>query len=1801
MSSPGSCDSSVAILWSVSPSTGWTISSGSVGSDEGFPSDPTSWTSGSYNINFNFSVAGSYEVKMVIGNGCGSDTMTRYICVVAPPDAAFTLPTHTGCTPLRVPITNTSVIVPSCSVVRYNWLITKIRSTCIADSLTDYFYYSGTSSTSFAPSIQFNNEGSYTIRLQATNICRTVLSRLDTVIVKRKPEANIVVPDSICFGQTIAPTISGLKSCGDSILSYSWLFSGGSPASSSLATPGSVSYSTTGPKTITLSVVNSCGSVTRTKTIYVIAPPSANAGRDSFFCSGGSYQLGVPSITGNTYSWSPSTGLSSASISNPILTLINSDTIPHVYSYVLTVSNTLRCVSYDTVFITVNPIPRIVVRPSPAVICAGSSVLLTASGANTYTWSPSTGLSATTGAVVSANPSITTVYTIIGRITSTGCIGSAIDSVKVNPIPIVTPSATQTICSGTNSTSITHSSSTPGSIFSWSTSSIGVSGVIPISGTGVIPAFTLVNIGTTRGTVIITVIDTANGCASIPIYDTIYVNPTPIATASIPNQVICSGDTTAVVRFTSSVLGTTYTWTGTAPIGVSGYLTSGSTDSISRQVIINTNSTNAVVTYTITPRANGCNGASITYYDTIRPAPITTFSTTTQTICSGNTSAAVTLNSSTPGVVFSWTSTPPLGTSGVITSGTSTIPAQTIYDSTYFPVTINYIARATTSGGVGCPGTLATYSIIVNPRPDVMASRLRDTICSNTYTNIRLSSHVSPTSYSWTVISPAGVAGATSGSDSVISQLLINSTSSPLTVVYTITPSSRGCTGIPITVTIVVNPTPNVIFSSANQTICSGDFTSIVTINSTTPGSIISWNLDSITGISGALLTGLNTIPPQRIYSSLTSTTVLNYIASISYDGCAGISDTYQITITPRPHINALDRVQTICTEDSTRNIILSSDVIGTSYSWYAVSGPLITGFISSGSGNVIPAQALFNASATKDTLRYIVQPSYNGCSGDSLECIIIVLPRPSIMAIPDTQELCSGSATIPIRITSTIRGTNLSWNASATDISGYIASGTSDTIPSQVLTNTSIIASQGVVDYSIYPVAAGCPGDTAHATILLNTIPIPNFMPSAFDGCSPLTLGFATNTLLLGTIDSIIFDWGDTTSNLTMYPRIIAPIWPAVNHTFYNNTTSPITYNITLHVYNGCGDTFITRSILVRPNNVEAFFTTNGVNSGCEPFTLNFTDLSSGAATTSWCFDYHAYNDSCAPGTSIIATSGSTISHTYNAGTYNVRIYVTDGCSFDTFSQLINVYSRPVADFIFIDSLCSSSLVTFNNTSVPSVGSVLTSQNWYFGDGDSSNSISPSHIYVNGGSYNVCLIVYSSLGCSDTICKNIFINKRPEISIVSNNTCFNQQPIRLFGVSVPPDTTFSLRYNWSLGDGNTSTTANPIYSYTSSGTYGLILIATDGICIDTAYSSVEIYPKVDAAFTLSDSILCDAPQTISVTNNSVGAVNYSWDFGNGDSSFLIAPIYTFLTAGTYQIQLIAESSNRCLDTAYKMIEIVPRPIINNIDIIPAEGCQPLLVDFHPDVLNASTYVWNFGDGTLPFTTSSINQSNLYNDTGIFSVVLYAYANPTCMDSLVLQDTIIVHENPISDFSYITGEAIGSNGGPIIFTNLSQGAIAYSWDFGDGAFSNEVDPIHRFIASSNIEIFLIAENIFGCKDTSSQILCRNCGELFVPNAFAPDFGAGSDLVRIWKPAGYGLQSYLAQVFNTYGELLWSSDKLVLTQPAEGWDGTYQGIAMPQDVYVWKIDAVFIDGSRWKGMLYKDSKVPKTIGDVTLIR
>jgi len=135
-------------------------------------------------------------------------------------------------------------------------------------------------------------------------------------------------------------------------------------------------------------------------------------------------------------------------------------------------------------------------------------------------------------------------------------------------------------------------------------------------------------------------------------------------------------------------------------------------------------------------------------------------------------------------------------------------------------------------------------------------------------------------------------------------------------------------------------------------------------------------------------------------------------------------------------------------------------------------------------------------------------------------------------------------------------------------------------------------------------------------------------------------------------------------------------------------------------------------------------------------------------------------------------------------------------------------------------------------------------------------------------------------------------------------------------------------------------------------------------------------------------------------------------------------------------------------------------------------------------------------------------------------------------------------------------------------------------------------------------VSLVATTQYGCKDTVRKSIFVIKKSLYVPNAFAPEYNAGSNLVQEWKPAGMGLLDYHAQIFNKWGELLWESTAITnddMKSPAEGWDGRYQGQVCHQGVYVWKIQAVFIDGTIWEGMSYKFQPRKKTIGDVTLIR
>ncbi|MBL0333943.1 MAG: proprotein convertase P-domain-containing protein [Chitinophagaceae bacterium] len=159
--------------------------------------------------------------------------------------------------------------------------------------------------------------------------------------------------------------------------------------------------------------------------------------------------------------------------------------------------------------------------------------------------------------------------------------------------------------------------------------------------------------------------------------------------------------------------------------------------------------------------------------------------------------------------------------------------------------TTTYSAVATLNG---CPSPAATTVITVNPVPTAVATPSTQNSCSGLpITNIVLSGTVPATTYNWTRNNTVAVTGIAASGSGNISGILTNTTSAPVTVTFTITPSTVNCTGTPITATVTVNPIPVITIAPTNTTVCAG---------TVTPISVVSAN----PGISGSLTTSSGAI-----------------------------------------------------------------------------------------------------------------------------------------------------------------------------------------------------------------------------------------------------------------------------------------------------------------------------------------------------------------------------------------------------------------------------------------------------------------------------------------------------------------------------------------------------------------------------------------------------------------------------------------------------------------------------------------------------------------------------------------------------------------------------------------------------------------------------------------------------------------------------------------------------------------------------------------------------------------------------
>jgi gliding motility-associated-like protein len=1110
------CTANSGRYWEITPSTGWVVTSGSLGNNGGFPNDFEGWNNGSQNLNVQFTTPGTYTITIFRKNSCfEASNDTRVICVEAPLVPTFTKSLTEGCGPVSVATTNTTNLANQCGDVTYLWNVTYFNTNCSTTSNAIWNYTNGTTAASPSPSFNFVTPGTYSIRVTMENGCGPVQSAIQTVVVKQPPTVDINAIAPICGASsvTINPQAS-ITNCGTDALSYQWSFPGGNPSTSTLANPGPISYSTSGSYTITLLVTNECGTTTNTEVFTISPVVMANAGTDVTICNGSTTLTGIGSGgtgSGYTYSWSPATGLSSATAQNPTA----SPTVTATYTLTVTNSN---CTATDQVTVYVNQVTAGTIAANQTICSGGDPVAFTVQtpatgqGTLTYQWQSSTGaafadIAGATDAIYDA-PALTQT-TNFRRITTSTLNGVACTAtsnsitVTVNNITAGTIGNDQTICTGgtpvaIQSTSVATASGTLA--YQWESSTDNVTWVTVPAATSVTYAPGALTQTTYYRRIARSTLNSVI-CSATSNVITITVVPDPVITVQpLTTQSLCQNQIATVlsVEATGGV-GTPYSyqWYSSATSGGTGTAITNATASTYTPPTA-TAGTRYYYCIVTSPGA-GCTVTSTVAEVIVIAAPVITTQPQSATLCAGATPAALTVahsgGSGTPS--YQWYSAPNATDAG------TPIPTATsaVYQPSGAGTGVFYYYCVITFSTGGCNAlTSNVAAITVNAVPSITTTQ-QATVCTGTAFTVTPANgggNTVPagTTYTWTAPTGTGFSGGSAQptGQTSISQILVNTTNAAVTATYTVTPTSNNCTGAPFTVTVTVQPRP--VMANITQTICSGESFSVTPLNNP-PTTIVPAGITYTWGdpvVTGGITGGEGGSNQPQIGGSLinptnTPQTATYTVIPVAPSGiCNGQSFTITVTVNPMPSVNA-PLAQTICS-GGTFTVTPANGTDGvipanTTYTWTAPAAvPGITGLASGTNQNNISG-TLTNTTNTAITVPYTVTPKSGNCTGQSFTVNITVQPVPTVGNIT-SQTLCNGSQTNAITFTGTAAGTVYNWTNNNTSI-GLAASGSGNIDAFLAINNSS---SPVTATITVTPSIGTCNGPATTFTITVNPAP---------------------------------------------------------------------------------------------------------------------------------------------------------------------------------------------------------------------------------------------------------------------------------------------------------------------------------------------------------------------------------------------------------------------------------------------------------------------------------------------------------------------------------------------------------------------------------------------------------------------------------------------------------------------------------------------------------------------------------------
>ena len=975
------------------------------------------------------------------------------------------------------------------------------------------------------PASDVDEVGCWEIKLIAVNpaACLSESVYTDTVNIEDIPDADFNDIGNICQNQQISLTDASniIEATCDITLpsetpTYVWVISPnsgyalGNDNDGNLTTLNTqnpvITFTEVGTYTVSLTVSTECGSDSHSETFDVLGNPTVSFPITSqTYCSTNTLLVDFANQITPTYStgFSAPTDyvwtVSGSGITNSDYAFVSgttaSDSLPTIqlnsfgtYNITVTVGSNCDTPASDTVVITLSQTPSITNTVTSQDVCSTDASLqfdfTTDVTGTTYSWVATenenlTGYneSGTTAFIPSQTITNTTntdqdlVYTITPI--ADGCAGTPFEyTLTIQPVPVIADKD-ETICDGeTFNIQPTDNSPTEivplGTTYSWSAPVSSPTGAITGGSSASAQSSisqTLTNTTDSPSTLTYTVQSEYNGCKGDPFEVVITVNPT-VGVDAVADQVLCNGDDTLAVEFSTTVEESgeiSYTWTndnteiGLAASGSGNIPSFTATNSTTGPI-----TANITVTSVYTYNDVSCDGESEIFTITVNPSPQVEFSEDEQFITSGETTVPVTLSSPTDGVTFTWTALAEDGITGLTTtSGTDTIPAETLLNTTTGPLTVTYTAIATGDVGFDCEGLPTDYVVTVNPLAQV--NPLDDqVVCNEENLLLEFTTNIlgGTMTYTWTNDNSAiGLSNAGTGNIDITAT---NTTDAPISGTIVVTPSfeNGGDTNVgdPITFEITVNPTGQVN-SIGNQIVSNGFDTSLVEFSTANINGTTTFNwMNDLTSI-GLAASGSGNISSFTAINNGTNPVIATITVTPIFENggvnCTGPAIPFEITVNPTAQVNST--VDMVVSDGDNVDIPFSTiNTGGTStYSW--TNTDPTTGLTNTGSSDI--GFTAVNTGTSPITTTVVVTPNFenggNSNSGPTDTFIITVNPTAQIDPV-DSLTVCDEDIIDPIVYTTQNTGgvTNYTWTNDNTSIG--LASSGSGTISGFTVLNSS-------------------------------------------------------------------------------------------------------------------------------------------------------------------------------------------------------------------------------------------------------------------------------------------------------------------------------------------------------------------------------------------------------------------------------------------------------------------------------------------------------------------------------------------------------------------------------------------------------------------------------------------------------------------------------------------------------------------------------------------------------------------------